>query len=184
MFTWLTWQSTVYDADHADEAPCVQGPWSPQGTQHWSNGALDWAFSEHSVDRGSAEMCCYRMFMRGAGGNLSGLDFLGPEWSVYMCGEDWETGWPINPHAAGANFSNTKWCKKHDKWPKPWLMGTQLRVLSQSFLMNTNMTGFRWFFKNCCVVVLCTKVSSAFEGLILAAAKSSRTIWWNLSAEA
>ena len=27
-------------------------------------------------------------------------------------------------------------------------MGTYLRVLSESFLMNTNMTGFRWFSKN------------------------------------
>ena len=44
-----------------------------------------------------------------------------------------------------ANLPNTKWCKKSEKWPKPWQMGTHLRVLSESFPMNTNMTGFGWF---------------------------------------
>ena len=28
---------------------------------------------------------------------------------------------------------------------KPWHMGNHLRVLSESYLMNINMTGFRWF---------------------------------------
>ena len=28
-----------------------------------------------------------------------------------------------------------------------WQMGNQLRVLSESYTMNTNMTGFRWFSK-------------------------------------
>ena len=28
---------------------------------------------------------------------------------------------------------------------KPWHMGTHPRVLSESYPMNTNMTGFRWF---------------------------------------
>ena len=46
-----------------------------------------------------------------------------------------------------ANLANTKWCKKPEKWPKPWQMGTHLRVLSESFQMNTNLTGFRWFSK-------------------------------------
>ena len=32
-------------------------------------------------------------------------------------------------------------------------MGTQLRVLSERYLMNTNMTGFTWFSKH--VVSLC-----------------------------
>ena len=32
------------------------------------------------------------------------------------------------------------------KWPNPWQMGTHLRVLSESYLMN-NMTGFEWFSK-------------------------------------
>ena len=44
-----------------------------------------------------------------------------------------------------ANFSNTQWCKKPEKWLKPWHMGTHLRVLSESSLMGTNMTGFRRF---------------------------------------
>ena len=46
-----------------------------------------------------------------------------------------------------ASLANTKWCNKPEKWLKPWQMGTHLRVLSESFPMNTNMTGFRWFLK-------------------------------------
>ena len=33
------------------------------------------------------------------------------------------------------------------KWLKPWHVGTHLRVLSESYPMNTNVTGFRWFSK-------------------------------------
>ena len=45
--------------------------------------------------------------------------------------------------------------------------------------MNTNMTGFRWFLKKLCVLVLgTTKVASALEGLTwvhcIAVGKSSR----------
>ena len=40
-----------------------------------------------------------------------------------------------------ANLANTKYFKK------PWHMGTHLRVLSESYQMNTNMTGFRWVFE-------------------------------------
>ena len=32
-------------------------------------------------------------------------------------------------------------------------MGTYLRVLSEGFPMNTNMTEFRWFKKNLCVIL-------------------------------
>ena len=46
-----------------------------------------------------------------------------------------------------ANFCITKWCKQAGKWLKPWQIGTHLRVLSESFPMNTNMTGFRLFSK-------------------------------------
>ena len=42
--------------------------------------------------------------------------------------------------------------------------GTHLRVLSESFPMNINMTGFRWFSKKI-VFVLWMKVVSAMEGL-------------------
>ena len=38
-------------------------------------------------------------------------------------------------------------------------MGTHLKVLGESYLMNTNMAGFRCFF------VLWTEVASALEGL-------------------
>ena len=44
-----------------------------------------------------------------------------------------------------ANLANTKWCKIPWKWLKPWQMGTNLRVLSESYPMDTNMTVFRWF---------------------------------------
>ena len=43
----------------------------------------------------------------------------------------------------GADLANTKWCKKTKKWPKPWHMGSHLRVLSESYPINTKMTGFR-----------------------------------------
>ena len=48
-----------------------------------------------------------------------------------------------------ANLANTKWCKNPKKWLKPWHMGTHLRVFSESYQINTNMTGFRWFSKYC-----------------------------------
>ena len=35
-----------------------------------------------------------------------------------------------------------------EKLLKSWHMGTHLTVLSESFPLNTNMTGFRWFSKN------------------------------------
>ena len=35
----------------------------------------------------------------------------------------------------------------HTKWPKPWHIGTDLRVLSESYLMNNNITVLRWFSK-------------------------------------
>ena len=60
-----------------------------------------------------------------------------------------------------ANFANTKSCKRTEKCLKPWQMGTHLRVLSESYLMNANMAGFRWFSKSF-VLVLWTKV--AMEG--------------------
>ena len=44
-----------------------------------------------------------------------------------------------------ANLANAKTWKKPEKWLKPWQMGTHLRALSESFQMNTNMTGFEWF---------------------------------------
>ena len=64
-----------------------------------------------------------------------------------------------------ANFANTKWCKKTRKWLKPWHIGTHLRVLSESYLMNTNMTGFGWLSRYRCILVLWTKVARALEGL-------------------
>ena len=46
-----------------------------------------------------------------------------------------------------ANLANKNDAKNTLKWLKPWHMGTHLRVLSESYPINTNMTGFRWFQK-------------------------------------
>ena len=54
-------------------------------------------------------------------------------------------GWNLMPLVA--NLANAKWCKKTWSWLKPWHMGTHLRVLSQSYPMNTNTTGLRWLSK-------------------------------------
>ena len=69
----------------------------------------------------------------------------------------------INLVVLVANLAKTKWCKKPEKWLKPWQMGTHLRVLSKSFPMNTNMAVFRRFSE---IFVLWTKLASALEGLI------------------
>ena len=63
-----------------------------------------------------------------------------------------------------AYLANTKWCKKTEKGLKPWHMGTHMRALGESYLMNTNITGLDGF-KNYCVLVSWTKKASAFEGL-------------------
>ena len=46
-----------------------------------------------------------------------------------------------------ANFGNTKWCKISEKWLNRWHIGTHCdwRVLSESYLMNTYLTGFKLF---------------------------------------
>ena len=58
-----------------------------------------------------------------------------------------------------ATLANAQWCWNPAKWLKPWQMGTHLRVLSESYPMNINITAFRWFSK---IVVPC---ASASEGL-------------------
>ena len=40
--------------------------------------------------------------------------------------------------------------------------------------MNTNMTGFRWFFKNLCVPVLWMDVATALEGLVNGILRTSK----------
>ena len=44
-------------------------------------------------------------------------------------------------------------------------MGIHLRELSDSYPMNTNMTGFRWFSKTFASLNFGKKVASALEGL-------------------
>ena len=64
------------------------------------------------------------------------------------------------------NLANTKWCIKPRKWLKPWHVDTHLGVLSESYPMNTNMIGFRWFSK--IVAFLCFgQVALALEGFIM-----------------
>ena len=60
-----------------------------------------------------------------------------------------------------ANLANTKWCKKPEKWPKPWQMGTHLRVLSKSYPMIPTWQCLDGFQKSCVL----EKVASALEGL-------------------
>ena len=65
-----------------------------------------------------------------------------------------------------ANLANKNDEKYREKLLKPWQMGTHLIVLSESFPMSTNITGFRWFLKkNVGVLVPWKKVASASEGL-------------------
>ena len=68
---------------------------------------------------------------------------------------------------------------------KTWHFGTHLRVLSESYLMTTNMTGFSCFSK-IFAFLFWRKVVSALEELYLHAiyipmqfAKSSQSIVWN-----
>ena len=63
-----------------------------------------------------------------------------------------------------ASLVDTNLCIKPGKWLKPWQMGIHLRVLGESFQMNTNMIGLRWF---SWFFVHWTKVSSAAYGLTL-----------------
>ena len=63
-----------------------------------------------------------------------------------------------------ANLASTKLCKKTEKWLKLWHMGTHLTVLSESYPMNTNMTGIKCFSKNLWVLVIWVKVAPPLEG--------------------
>ena len=65
-----------------------------------------------------------------------------------------------------AKLANTKRCKTPEKWLKPWLMGTHLKVFNVSYPMNTNMTWFRWLFENLCTLIYLRKVVLSMEGLM------------------
>ena len=56
-------------------------------------------------------------------------------------------------------------------------MGTHLKVLNESYPMNTNMTGSRCFSKFC-VLVLWTKVASALVGLRFLSALRELGYWY------
>ena len=55
--------------------------------------------------------------------------------------------------------------QKNKKMTETLAMGTHMKVLGESFPMNTNVTGFQWFFENICVLVIWMKEASALEGL-------------------
>ena len=57
--------------------------------------------------------------------------------------------WILNPCAACGYFGQYRimWKKQKNDW-KLWEIGTHLRVLSESYPMNTKMTGFRGFQKS------------------------------------
>ena len=59
-----------------------------------------------------------------------------------------------------ANLAKYKMLQKNLKLPKPWHMGTHLRVLGESYPMNTNMTGLRLFSK-----IFATKIALALKRL-------------------
>ena len=50
---------------------------------------------------------------------------------------------PINPYAASSEFGQYLMIKIPEKYLKPCQIGTYLRVLSESYPMNTNVTWFR-----------------------------------------
>ena len=60
-------------------------------------------------------------------------------------------------------------------------MGTHLRVLSESYPMNTNMTGGLdpWFSKYLHLLVLKMKVALALEGLKLEPLEAAPMAWWS-----
>ena len=68
----------------------------------------------------------------------------------------------------------------------PWQMGTHFTVLSESYPMNTNMTGFRWFSKilNPCALdessLFIGRVNSQNESYSPKYAKKSRVTTFNL----
>ena len=64
----------------------------------------------------------------------------------------------INPYAAGRYFG------QYMQMSKNLAHVYSSEVLSESYLMNTNMTGLRWFFKNLCIHVLWKRVASTLEG--------------------
>ena len=57
--------------------------------------------------------------------------------------------------------------QKPEKSLKPWQMGTHLRVLSESYPINTNTTGFRWFSK-IVAFLCCGYISSLSIGRVKA----------------
>ena len=79
----------------------------------------------------------------------SGRDSCDSFWEWY---HRWRLGSQLPVSSGQCMFikrmSYTKWCKKPEIWLKPKHMGTHLIVLSESYPMNTNIIGFRWFPKS------------------------------------
>ena len=60
----------------------------------------------------------------------------------------------LNSSAAGGYFGRYKMIKKALKLLQPWHIGTLQRVLSESYPIDTNIAGFRWFSKVCASLFL------------------------------
>ena len=67
----------------------------------------------------------------------------------------------FNPYAAAGLF------RQYNMMQEPWHVGIHMRVLSERYSLNTNMTGFRWLWKFLCVLVLWKEIASALKGLNL-----------------
>ena len=67
-------------------------------------------------------------------------------------------------------FDDMKWCKNPEQWLNPGKICTHLKVLSESYPMNTSRV--KTVYKNLCALVLWMKVASVLEGL-----KNNFFIW-------
>ena len=59
-----------------------------------------------------------------------------------------------NPHTTGCWLGKYKMMQKAWKWLKLWQMGTHLRVLSESYPINTKMTGRRLLSQICAALYI------------------------------
>ena len=91
------------------------------------------------------------------------------------------TVWIFRKFTHWGNLAATKWRKRPEEWLKPCHMDTHLRVLSESYSMNINIAGLRWFSKKLCILELwrvkglaCQNDTNAFHQLQLCSAAKSK----------
>ena len=86
----------------------------------------------------------------------------------------------VNLYAGGGlNLTHTKWCEKPVKWLKPWHIGIPHRVLSKSYQINTNMTGFRGFSKIFASLCFGRKYSLSIGRVKVIAPFSVQSVMWS-----